>query len=67
MTRITITLSDEEKVALRALAEKEFREPQGQAALIIRRELERQGFIEVVNQNTCPVQSIMIADQSIRP
>lgn len=45
MSRITITLSDEEKTALRALAEKEFRDPRAQATLIIRRELERQGFI----------------------
>lgn len=49
MTRITITLSDEEKTALRALSEKEFREPRMQAALIIRRELEKQGLVESVS------------------
>ncbi len=48
MTRITITLSDEEKTALRALSEKEFRDPRMQAALIIRRELEKQGLVESV-------------------
>jgi hypothetical protein len=46
MSRITIALSDEEKTALRSLAEKEFRDPRQQAALIIRRELERQGLVE---------------------
>ncbi len=46
MTRITITLSDEEKTALRSLSEKEFRDPRMQAALIIRRELEKQGLME---------------------
>jgi hypothetical protein len=46
MTRITIILSDQDKKALIALAEKEFRDPHAQAALIIRLELQRQGFIE---------------------
>ncbi len=46
MTRITITLSDEEKIALQSLSEKEFRDPQMQAALIIHMELEKQGLME---------------------
>ena len=46
MTRITITLNDEEKAALRSLSEKEFRDPRQQAALIIRKELEKQGLLE---------------------
>lgn len=57
MTRITITLSDEEKTALRSLSEKEFRDPRMQAALIIRRELEKQGLVESVspvNENEPP-------------
>jgi hypothetical protein len=45
MARITICLTDLEKTALRTLAEKEFREPRAQAALIIRQELERRGLI----------------------
>ncbi len=49
MSRITITLSDEEKTALRTLSEKEFRDPRMQAALIIRRELEKQGLVESVS------------------
>jgi hypothetical protein len=52
MTRITITLSDEEKAALRSLSEKEFREPRMQAALIIRKELERQRLVESTSSIT---------------
>ena len=61
MTRITITLSDEEKAALRSLSEKEFRDPRMQAALIIRRELEKQGLVESespVNENEPKVKKI---------
>ena len=36
MARITISLRDQEKKALCALAEKEFRDPRAQCALIIR-------------------------------
>ena len=47
MVRITITLDDLEKVGLQLLAEKEFRDPRSQAAFIIHKELEKQGFIDV--------------------
>jgi hypothetical protein len=47
MSRIMITFTNEEKRALLALAEKEYRDPRGQVALIVRKELERQGFIEI--------------------
>jgi hypothetical protein len=46
MERITISLKEIEKKALLELADKELRDPRAQAALIIRRELERQGLIE---------------------
>lgn len=46
MTRITIKLTDREKNALRTLSENQFRDPRAQAALIIRRELERLQLIE---------------------
>ncbi len=46
MTRITIKLTNQEKDALRTLSEKQFRDPRAQAALIIRRELERLQLIE---------------------
>ena len=45
MTRITITLSDEEKTALRSLSEKEFRDPRMQAAFIIRESLVQHGLL----------------------
>lgn len=45
MSRITLTLAPVEKTALLTLAEKEFRDPRAQAALIIRLELERLGFL----------------------
>ena len=47
MTRITISLKDPEKMALRALAETEFRDPRQQAGLIIRQELERRGLLVI--------------------
>lgn len=50
MTRITISLKDQEKTALRMLAEKEFRDLHAQAALIIRQELERRGLLPVDTQ-----------------
>jgi hypothetical protein len=47
MARLTITLRDQEKLALSTLADREFREPRAQAALIIRQELERLGLLQV--------------------
>ncbi len=43
--RLTITLLEAEKNALRILAEREYRDTHAQAALIIRAELERLGLI----------------------
>ena len=56
MTRITISLQDPEKTALRALAQKEFREPRAQAALIIRKELERLGLLPTAPVTDQPAQ-----------
>jgi hypothetical protein len=56
MTRITISLKDQEKMALCALAEKKFRDPRAQAALIIRQELERQGFLVKAIEDPKPAQ-----------
>jgi len=53
MARITISLRDQEKTALRALAEKESRDPRAQAALIICQELERRGLL-VSDESTVP-------------
>jgi len=46
MTRLTISLKDQERMALCALAAQEFRDPRAQAALIIRQELERRGLLQ---------------------
>ncbi len=45
MPRITNTLTQPQKDALRTLAEREFRELPAQAALLIRTELERLGLL----------------------
>jgi hypothetical protein len=44
--RITLVLNEQENLALRTLAQREFREPRQQASLIIRMELERLGLIQ---------------------
>lgn len=46
MRRITVTLEDEERKALQDLAEAERRHPSDQAAILIRRELERALLLE---------------------
>jgi len=45
LRRITVTLAADERDALRALAFQERRDTRQQAALIIRRELERRGLL----------------------
>jgi hypothetical protein len=45
MERITIFLNSVEKDALLGLANKEYRDPRYQAALIIREDLERRGLL----------------------
>ncbi len=47
MPQITIYLKSSEKDALRILAEQEYRELRDQAALIIRRDLERLGYLKL--------------------
>lgn len=54
MPQITITMKSTEKDALRMLAEREYRDLRSQAALIIRRELERRGLLETRNDTTFP-------------
>ena len=44
--RITVSLMRSEKSALMQLAERERRDPRAQAAILIRRELERLGLIQ---------------------
>ena len=45
MARIWVTLQEDEREALRAIAQRERRDPRAQAALMIRRELEREGLL----------------------
>ena len=45
MTRITVSLTEGEREALRALAFRERRDSRAQAALIIRAELEKRGLL----------------------
>jgi hypothetical protein len=56
MVRVSVTLQPEEKNALWALAQRERRDPRAQAALIIRRELERAGLLpaEVITPQPQP-------------
>jgi len=44
--KLIIYLKEHEAIALKALAEQEYRAPKAQASLIIRQELERLGLIE---------------------
>lgn len=66
MTRITISLKELERTALRALAEKEFRDPRQQAALIIRQELERRGLLTVQN-TSCPIEVFSTIPPKVKP
>lgn len=51
MARVTIILQQDEREALRVLAEQERRDPRQQAALCIRRELERRGLLPPADQH----------------
>ena len=46
MAKVIVYLRDQERSALYELATKEYRAPKAQAALIIRKELERLGLLE---------------------
>lgn len=63
MTRITIILNDEEKKALRALADGELRDPRDQVVFIIRTELKRLGMIEITNSMSNPPACDHAADE----
>jgi len=51
MAKVIIYLRDNESAALNNLAQREYRAPKAQAALIIRQELERLGMIEAMPAN----------------
>ena len=52
MAKVVIYLRDQEMDALQDLAQSEYRLPKAQAALIIRRELERLGMLEKLPEPT---------------
>jgi len=52
MKRTTVMLHTEEHEALLLLAEQERRDPRSQAAVLIRRELERSGLLSPANAPT---------------
>ena len=54
MAKVIIYLRDNESVALNALAQREYRAPKAQAALIIRKELERLGMIPTEQGQAMP-------------
>jgi hypothetical protein len=60
MVRIIIDLSEVEKLALLKYAEKEYRDPRAQAALIIRENLEQHGLLPTDEK---PVQVNNLADE----
>jgi hypothetical protein len=60
MARVVIYLRDQEVSALQRLAQLEYRAPKAQAALIIRKELERLGMVseeskDGIDQKSMPV------------
>ena len=67
MTKVIIYLREHEFMALNDLAQREYRAPKAQAALIIRRELEKLGMIsnaQAVPSNDIKSQS-NVQDESI--
>lgn len=51
MPKLIIYLREQDNEALAELAQQEYRVPKAQAALIIRKELERRGLIELSDEN----------------
>jgi len=54
MAKVIIYLADHESIALNQLAQREYRAPKAQAALIIRKELERLGMIQTEQEQAIP-------------
>ncbi len=52
MARVVLYLREQEMNALQALAQREYRALKAQAALIIRKELERLGLLEAAIEST---------------
>lgn len=54
MRRMTVTLHQDEREALITLAQRERRDPRAQAAVLIRRELERIGLLPPADASSAP-------------
>jgi hypothetical protein len=54
MMRLAVTLEQEERDALLVLAQQERRDPRDQAAMLIRRELERMGLLPLAPRTEAP-------------
>jgi hypothetical protein len=64
MARVILYLREHELSALQVLAQREYRAPKAQAALIIRKELERLGMI--TPQKTDEAEQELLADHSVK-
>jgi hypothetical protein len=64
MARVVIYLRDQEVSALQKLAQLEYRAPKAQAALIIRKELERLGLVSEESIEEDEQRSLLVSEDS---
>jgi hypothetical protein len=64
MAKVIIYLRDHESAALNVLAQREYRAPKAQAALIIRKELERLGMIPSEQGQTMPATASTVRSET---
>ncbi len=62
MARVVIYLRDQEVSALQQLAQLEYRAPKAQAALIIRKELERLGLVSTESNGEVEQKSLLVGE-----
>jgi hypothetical protein len=62
MARVVIYLREQEVSALQRLAQLEYRAPKAQAALIIRKELERLGLVSTESNGECAQKSLLVGE-----
>ena len=64
MAKVIIYLPDHESAALNQLAQREYRAPKAQAALIIRKELERLGMIQTEHSQAVPATDATVRSET---
>ena len=64
MAKVIIYLPDNESAALKDLAQREYRAPKAQAALIIRKELERLGMIQTERNQAMPATDAILRSKT---